>query len=95
MVQVIAAVPVMVDEAVKVVSTRAVPVVSSTVVPASEVATIDPLEETVVGKTVTCVIVAVVSMGKLVTSSDLTTVSKVDIGRVIVTVTVLVVEADV
>ncbi len=88
-VRVVATVPVIVEDAIKVVWTRTVPVVFKTVVPATEVATTDPSAVIVVGKTVIAVITAVVGTGKLVTLCVVTTVSKVETGRVRVPVTAL------
>ena len=68
-VNVVATVPVIVDEAVRVVSTRAVPVVVMTTGPTVEVEITLPSDVIVVLKTVTAVIIAVVCIGTLVTVS--------------------------
>jgi hypothetical protein len=85
-VNVVAMVPVIVDEATRVVGTTTVPIVLTTVVPAVDVAIIEPSLVIVVGNTVTCVSSAVVSTGTFVTVDVVTTVSNVDSGKVTVTV---------
>jgi hypothetical protein len=87
-VKVVAIVPVSVEEATKVVGTKTVPVVLTTIVPAVDVAITEPSLVIVVGRTVTCVIVAVVSIGMLVTVDVVTTDSNVKRGNVTVTVCV-------